>query len=145
MATPTSIFSRKRDLAYLVFFLIHIPVLLCKNHLRNPQYPPPFHLPFHEKKNPPSFKTSKPKNQIDRIFSTGVDLGSLYPSNLKPAFITSIREFYITTYADRFFSHPPAWFNMYVWVELIYHLPLSFWAIGALIKGEFESSTHLDI
>lgn len=32
MATPTSIFSRKRDLAYLVFFLIHIPVLLCKNH-----------------------------------------------------------------------------------------------------------------
>jgi len=30
MANPTSIFSRKRDLAYLVFFLIHIPVLLCK-------------------------------------------------------------------------------------------------------------------
>lgn len=30
MATPKSIFSRKRDLAYLVFFLIHIPVLLCK-------------------------------------------------------------------------------------------------------------------
>jgi len=31
MANPKSIFSRKRDLAYLVFFLIHIPVLLCKN------------------------------------------------------------------------------------------------------------------
>jgi hypothetical protein len=25
---------------------------------------------------------------------------------------------------------------MYVWLELIYHLPLSFWAIGALIRGE---------
>ena len=36
MATPTSIFSRKRDLAYLVFFLIHIPVLLCK---KNPLMP----------------------------------------------------------------------------------------------------------
>ena len=66
----------------------------------------------------------------------GVDLGSLYPESLKPAFITAIREFYITTYADRFFSSPPAWFNMYVWVELIYHLPLSFWAIGALVRGE---------
>jgi hypothetical protein len=31
MANPKSIFSRKRDLAYLVFFLIHIPVLLCKD------------------------------------------------------------------------------------------------------------------
>jgi hypothetical protein len=31
MATPKSIFSRKCDLAYLVFFLIHIPVLLCKS------------------------------------------------------------------------------------------------------------------
>jgi len=77
-------------------------------------------------------KKSKPTNKTP----SGVDLGSLYPAHLKPTFITSIREFYITTYADRFFSHPPAWFNMYVWVELIYHLPLSFWAIGALIRGE---------
>jgi len=34
MANPTSIFSRKRDLVYLVFFLIHVPVLFCK------KYPP---------------------------------------------------------------------------------------------------------
>jgi hypothetical protein len=33
MANPKSIFSRKRDLAYLVFFLIHIPVLLCKSQI----------------------------------------------------------------------------------------------------------------
>lgn len=31
MADPTSIFSRKRDLAYLVFFIIHVPVLFCKS------------------------------------------------------------------------------------------------------------------
>jgi hypothetical protein len=49
--------------------------------------------------------------------------------------MTALREWYITTYADRFFSHPPAWFNMYMYMELVYHVPLSFWAIGALIRG----------
>jgi hypothetical protein len=134
MATPTSIFSRKRDLAYLVFFLIHIPVLLCKNQ-EVPQCLSSHH-PIHGKEKPFS-ELLKSKTKLIRLFA-GVDLGSLYPSTLKPAFITSIREFYITTYADRFFSSPPAWFNMYVWVELIYHLPLSFWAIGALIRGAFS-------
>jgi hypothetical protein len=30
MAQPVSIWSRKRDLVYLVFFLVHLPVMLCK-------------------------------------------------------------------------------------------------------------------
>jgi hypothetical protein len=30
MATPRSIFSRKRDLIYLAFFIIHVPVLFCE-------------------------------------------------------------------------------------------------------------------
>jgi hypothetical protein len=86
---------------------------------------------------PPSHPWKR-KTILQTLEIQNVDLGSLYPSTLKPAFITSIREFYITTYADRFFSSPPAWFNMYVWVELIYHLPLSIWAIGALIRGAFS-------
>lgn len=65
----------------------------------------------------------------------GVDLAPIYPEAFKPQFITTLREFYIATYADRFFTQPPAWFNMYMYMELIYHVPLSVWAIGALIRG----------
>ena len=49
--------------------------------------------------------------------------------------MTTLREFYISTYADQFFISPPAWFNMYVWAEVLYHAPLSVWAIGALLRG----------
>ena len=73
--------------------------------------------------------------QTDHKTPPGVDLAPLYPSHLKPTFIITLREWYISTYADRFFTHPPAWFNMYMYMELIYHVPLSFWAVGALIRG----------
>ncbi|KXL44651.1 hypothetical protein M433DRAFT_155571 [Acidomyces richmondensis BFW] len=89
-----SIFSRKRDLCYLLFFVIHIPIMYS------------------------------------------VDLVSFYPEALTPQFMLNIRKFYIETYHDRFFTQPPAWFNMYMWMELLYHTPLSVWAIGALIRND---------
>ncbi|KAK0266317.1 hypothetical protein LTR48_005480 [Friedmanniomyces endolithicus] len=88
-----SVLSRKRDIVYLLFFIIHIPVILF------------------------------------------VDTFPLYPAQLRPQFMHDIRNFYITTYHDRFFTAPPAWFMLYVWFELLYHLPLSVWAIGAIIRG----------
>lgn len=30
-------------------------------------------------------------------------------------------------------------------MELIYHVPLSFWAIGALIRGDFSSLSHFSV
>ena len=50
-AVPTSILTRKRDLIYLAFFLIHIPVMLCI-----PLLLPLAHLPiaFPAFLNPPS-------------------------------------------------------------------------------------------
>ncbi|KAK6396921.1 hypothetical protein LTR65_007419 [Meristemomyces frigidus] len=96
-----SIFSRKRDLVYLIFFLIHIPVIFC------------------------------------------VDLAPLYPESLKPQFITDLRLYYIETYHDQFFTAPPAWFNMYTWMELLYHTPLSVWAIGALLRDDPKIPIHL--
>lgn len=50
--------------------------------------------------------------------------------------MTSLRQWYITTYRDQFFIAPPAWFTMYTWMELLYHVPLSVWAVGALIRSE---------
>lgn len=65
-----------------------------------------------------------------------MDLAPLYPESIKPQFIRDIRQFYIDTYHDRFFTSPPAWFTMYMWMELLYHTPLSVWAIGALLRSK---------
>lgn len=70
----------------------------------------------------------------------GVDLAPLWPTSLKPQFITDLRLYYVETYHDQFFTAPPAWFNMYMWMELLYHTPLSVWAIGALLRGKSASS-----
>ncbi|KER00323.1 hypothetical protein AUEXF2481DRAFT_270 [Aureobasidium subglaciale EXF-2481] len=78
-----SIWKRKRDLIYLIFFLTHIPIMFC------------------------------------------VDLTPLYPAALKPAFMTNLRKWYITTYRDQFFSSPP------------------FWAVPALLRDDPKVPLHL--
>lgn len=40
---------------------------------------------------------------------------------------------------------PPAWFTMYMWMELLYHVPLSVWAIGALLRSMLPSSLMASI
>lgn len=71
----------------------------------------------------------------------GVDIATLYPESIKPAFIAKLHEYQLTTYADRFFTEPPAWFGVYIWMEALYHVPLSFWAVSALMR----SACHLRI
>ena len=66
-----------------------------------------------------------------------VDLVPLYPSSFRPAVLLALREWYINTYRDKFFVDPPAWFAAYIGMEALYHVPLSAWAIGGLIRGEF--------
>ncbi|KKY21771.1 putative integral membrane protein [Diplodia seriata] len=62
---PKSIFARKRDLLYLSFFAIHIPIVFC------------------------------------------VDVLPVYPEWMKPEPLLVLRQWYIDTYQDRFFSAPP--------------------------------------
>ncbi|KAI0185762.1 transmembrane protein 6/97 [Xylaria flabelliformis] len=91
------------DRVYLVYFVIHIPVLFF------------------------------------------VDLVPLYPQSLwVPAssplhFLFSLREFYIANYNDQFFLPPPAeipsFFPLFAFLELVFHLPVSLWAVGALRRG----------
>ncbi|KAI1170966.1 transmembrane protein 6/97 [Nemania sp. FL0916] len=88
------------DRVYLVYFLIHIPVLFC------------------------------------------VDLVPLYPSHLwspptSPlSFLGDLRTWYISQYNDQFFAPPPApipsFFTLFAFLELVYHLPVSLWAVRAL-------------
>ncbi|KAF3052900.1 hypothetical protein E8E11_011422 [Didymella keratinophila] len=89
-----SILTRKRDLVYLIFFIIHLPVMLA------------------------------------------FDLTAYYPINFKPLWMTDLRTFYVSTYGDRFFYAPPAWFSALTFLELVYHLPLTLWAIPALLRND---------
>ena len=54
---------------------------------------------------------------------------------MKPAFAQKIQNFYVTSYKDKFFIDPPAWFRVYVLLEIVYHVPLSLWAIYGLFTG----------
>lgn len=90
---PAPLLSRKRDTAYVVWFVLHLAIMFC------------------------------------------VDLVPLYPKSLQPAPLLQMRKWYISTYHDRFFINPPAWFTSYAWMEAFYHVPISIWAIYALIQG----------
>ncbi|KAF1960667.1 integral membrane protein-like protein [Byssothecium circinans] len=90
----TSIWQRKRDLVYLVFFAVHLPVMLC------------------------------------------FDLTGYYPAAIKPAWMTDVRVWYVATYGDRLFYNAPPWFPVFTALELLYHLPLTLWAIPALLRND---------
>lgn len=118
MAGPLSIWNRKRDLIYFVFFAIHAPL---------------------------SLGTKLSLSTTDRIsYANGgtnanfhsVDTFPLLPSFLQADVFAQLRQFYVSTYNDKFFQEtPPPWFSAFICMELLYHLPLSVWAIGALLRG----------
>lgn len=66
-----------------------------------------------------------------------IDTVPLLPTFLQTNLSYQLREFYITTYRDKFFEDPPTWFTVFIWMELLYHLPLSIWATRGLLKGNF--------
>ncbi|KAI0478388.1 transmembrane protein 6/97 [Xylariaceae sp. FL0804] len=113
MALPASA-QRWLDRVYLVYFLIHIPVLFC------------------------------------------VDLVPLYPRSLwavPGAPLSALRElraYYVATYNDQFFAAPagapPPFFVLFALLELALHLPVSLWAVRALLlplpSGRREQRDH---
>ena len=51
----------------------------------------------------------------------------------RPSFLTDIRQWYLATYKDRFFTaQAPTWFWFYTVMEAGYHFPFSVYAIGKL-------------
>ncbi len=73
-----------------------------------------------------------------------VDLVPLYPEAVKPASLSRYQQWYIDNYHDKFFSDPPLWFTVFIWLEALYHIPLSLWAVRALLKSELLLITSLD-
>ncbi|KAL5119137.1 hypothetical protein ACEQ8H_002844 [Pleosporales sp. CAS-2024a] len=68
------------------------------------------------------------------VMMLAFDLTPYYPDQIKPRWMTALRAWYIATYADRFFYAPPPWFPVLAFLQLIYHFPLSVWAVGALLQ-----------
>ncbi|KAI4866057.1 transmembrane protein 6/97 [Hypoxylon rubiginosum] len=74
-----------------------------------------------------------------------VDLVPLYPASLwvPPSsplhFLRELRVYYIETYNDQFFAPPPApipsFFPLFAFLELVFHLPVSVWAVRVLFRG----------
>lgn len=64
-----------------------------------------------------------------------IDTFPLQPAWLQSSLSPPIREFYVNTYRDKFFEDAPIWFQAFMWMELLYHVPLSLWAVWALLKG----------
>jgi hypothetical protein len=88
--------TRKRDLAYLLFFTTHLPIIFL------------------------------------------VDTVPLQPAWLRTDLSAQLREYYVATYRDKFFEDPaPVWFSAFVWMELVYHVPASLWAVWGLIRGMY--------
>ena len=50
--------------------------------------------------------------------------------------MSSVRDWYVSTYGDRFFYNAPAWFPVFTFLELVYHLPVTLWAIPALLRND---------
>jgi hypothetical protein len=59
--------------------------------------------------------------------------------------LAQLREYYITTYNDQFFLPPPAqipsFFPLYAFLELVFHLPVSVWAVRALYPSNARSGS----
>ncbi|KAK2858361.1 hypothetical protein FQN49_004806 [Arthroderma sp. PD_2] len=72
-----------------------------------------------------------------------VDLVPLYPLALRPAFLDDIRNFYINTYQDKFFIDPPAWFECFMIMELVYHVPASIVNASKLLNDDSSAPLHV--
>ncbi|KFX91140.1 hypothetical protein V490_06059 [Pseudogymnoascus sp. VKM F-3557] len=92
----TSIFERKRDFAYLLYFLIHIVVLFL------------------------------------------VDLSPLFPDSLRLSLSNELLAYQANVYQDRFFAVEIPFFEFFRYMEAAIHVPVSFWAIRALVKGDHK-------
>ncbi|CAG8979442.1 hypothetical protein HYALB_00011955 [Hymenoscyphus albidus] len=92
-STGSSIFSRKRDLAYMVHFTIGIPIALV------------------------------------------MDLQAIYPPHLVPDILTSLKDFYVNTYHDQYYVNTPPFFKLFLWIELLYQVPVMIWGLGGLYRN----------
>jgi hypothetical protein len=60
-----------------------------------------------------------------------------------PEWMINLRAFYVLQYRDQNFLNPSPAFSLFIWLEGLYHLPLSIWAIFALWQNNPKVPIHL--
>jgi len=73
----------------------------------------------------------------------GVDLYPLYPEWMIPEWMINLRAFYVLQYKDQNFLNPSPSFTLFIWLEGLYHLPLSLWATVAIWQNNPKVPIHL--
>jgi EXPERA (EXPanded EBP superfamily) len=113
-----------------------LPLILHNPHPHHAEYTSPFC------RSPDHITTSHTLTLHNPLVSlltqhvlTVVDLTPFYPAAIKPSFLTAIQTHYINTYKDRFFIDPPPFFTTFAALEAVYSLPLSVWAVRAILRG----------
>ncbi|KAI4245958.1 MAG: hypothetical protein L6R40_002174 [Gallowayella cf. fulva] len=139
----SSIWSRKRDLCYLVVRDLQATISLSiARQTRRGGYIVKKVLTNNDSFSSsiyPSCSVSLPLSSPPNSPSL-IDLPALYPPFLTHPALTDLRTYYHTTYKDQFFSPagpPTAWFAVFLWMEALYHVPLSVWAVRALYNAVF--------
>jgi hypothetical protein len=73
-------------------------------------------------------------------FRAVVDLSSLYPEWMKTSATKALLAHSKEHYRDFLLAPPegqvaPAWFVLFMWMELFFHVPISLWAVRGLVNG----------
>jgi len=137
MGTP--ILSRKRDLAYLIYFCISVPMAFSMFSIHSLSFPSIRQTICLNHRLSYS-KSPSPHRRFPLLTThvTVMDLQPLYPTHLIPTFILKLGSFYVKTYNDQFFieGNTPPFMKAFLWSELLYQVPTGIWAIQALLKGK---------
>ncbi|OAP59877.1 hypothetical protein AYL99_04879 [Fonsecaea erecta] len=72
-----------------------------------------------------------------------VDLASILPSILVSPLSHSLRAYQLQRFQDQFFVRPPAWFTAYMYLEAVYHVPISLWMVWGIVKDHPLVPLHL--
>ncbi len=137
-----SIFARKRDLLYTVFFAIHIPIMFGEFGSRHPKAPNTSNLDVNMlTKLLYSCRSLSPLSASHRASMDDRTPAMVHPHISRPIVhqsSVSVAEPYNVILVPHLIKQR-SWFVTYMWLELLYHVPLSVWAIGALIRGKYTT------
>lgn len=144
------IWQRKCDLVYLAFFIIHIPIMLCKLADGSLQISNCAHVPWVQIYSCANTMIRRRSYaSVPRSTETSLHdyLKRMVHNNL-PRPILLIASVSSILYPPRYLPSAKlmlnsAWFKTYIYLELIYHIPLSIYAIPALLRNDPKLPLHL--